>query len=82
LGAAIEAAVGVGLYQSYPEAARRMSRRERVFQPDPVNRKVYDAIYTKIYRKLYPALRQVFGEFRTIFSSMEAGDQHVAERMA
>jgi sugar (pentulose or hexulose) kinase len=72
LGAAIEAAVGAGLYQTYTEAVAQMSRREQVFLPDPGRQSVYDAIYTRIYRKLYPALGKIFTEFNHIFESPEA----------
>jgi sugar (pentulose or hexulose) kinase len=74
LGAAIEAAVGAGLYPGYAEAAAHMCRRERVFLPDPARQSVYDAIYTRVYRKLYPALGEVFSEFNHVFASLKPGE--------
>ncbi len=74
LGAAIEAAVGAGLYPSYTEAVARMSRRERIFLPESRRQSVYDAIYTRIYRKLYPALGEIFTEFNQTFENPEAGE--------
>jgi sugar (pentulose or hexulose) kinase len=74
LGAAIEAAVGAGLYPGYVEAAAHMSQRERVFLPEPGRQSVYDAIYTRIYRKLYPALGEIFSEFNHIFESPDTGE--------
>lgn len=45
LGAAILAAVGAGFYSSCEEAAAQMCQSDRVFQPDPVNYRIYDSIY-------------------------------------
>jgi sugar (pentulose or hexulose) kinase len=73
LGAAIEAAVGAGLYGSYREAVDQMCRRSRVFRPDAARQKFYDAVYTRLYQKLYPALSEVFAEFKAIFCDIGAG---------
>ncbi len=57
-GAAIAAAVGVGLLPSY-EAARRWIAVERVVAPDPELVDRYRA-YAALYRDVYPALRDIF----------------------
>jgi xylulokinase len=56
LGAAMLAAVGIGLYPSIPEAADAVYRVDRVFAPQDTHREVYDAAYAKfgeLYRRLY-----------------------------
>ncbi len=56
LGAAMLAAVGIGLYASIPEAADAVYRADCVFAPQSDHREVYDAAYAKfgdIYRRLY-----------------------------
>ncbi|HEX8026658.1 MAG TPA: FGGY-family carbohydrate kinase, partial [Candidatus Limnocylindrales bacterium] len=58
LGAAIVAAVGVGLRPDLPSAIRAMTSLERRIQPDPSTRAAYDATYAA-YRQLYPAIAPV-----------------------
>lgn len=53
LGAAILAGVGVGLYANVEEAVARTVKWDRVFQPDPSVKAVYDELYAN-WRRLYP----------------------------
>ena len=57
LGAAIAAAVGVGLHTSFSEAARRMSRTKEIIKPDLRHRKKLDQLFAS-YKALYPSLRK------------------------
>ncbi|MCL6270434.1 FGGY-family carbohydrate kinase [Sansalvadorimonas sp. 2012CJ34-2] len=66
LGAAINAAVGLGYYPDYKTAITEMTRPERVFKPDPVNTKLYNALYTEVYLDMYKRLRPLYGRIREI----------------
>ncbi|MFI4940963.1 MAG: FGGY-family carbohydrate kinase, partial [Burkholderiales bacterium] len=66
LGAAIDAAVGLGLHADFPTAVRRMTRIGRVFEPIPANRKIYDELYTRVYQKMYPCLQPLYREIQKI----------------
>jgi sugar (pentulose or hexulose) kinase len=66
LGAAIDAAVGVGLHPDFPSAVAAMTRVGEVFTPDPKNHKVYDQIYNEIYLKMYSKLQPFYKKIRRI----------------
>jgi sugar (pentulose or hexulose) kinase len=53
LGAAIDAAVGLGLYPDFASAVAAMTRVGRVFEPIAANRAIYDRLYKQVYRKMY-----------------------------
>ncbi len=59
LGAAMLAAVGVGLYDNLQDATA-MVRVRATYDPDAERVALYDALYGR-YRALYPALRPMFG---------------------
>lgn len=50
LGAAIDAAVGLGLYPDFGAAIRGMTRVGRVFEPVAANQAVYEPLYRDIAR--------------------------------
>ena len=56
LGAAIDAAVALGVHKSFPEAVARMVRVKSTFQPVTENARVYDRLFRDVYIKIYPAL--------------------------
>jgi sugar (pentulose or hexulose) kinase len=56
LGAAIDAAVALGIHKSFPEAVERMVRVKSTFQPVGENVKIYDRLFKEVYVKMYPAL--------------------------
>ena len=56
LGAAIDAAVALGIHKSFPEAVERMVRVESTFQPVDDNFRIYDRLFREVYVKMYPAL--------------------------
>jgi D-xylulose kinase len=56
LGAGIAAAVGAGWYSSFKEAAKKMTGRERLLNPDTRNYQVYQNIF-KTYRNMYHRLK-------------------------
>jgi sugar (pentulose or hexulose) kinase len=66
LGAAIDAAVGVGLHADFATAVDEMTRVGATFYPDPGNRAVYDGLYREVYLKLYRRLRPLYRRIRDI----------------
>jgi sugar (pentulose or hexulose) kinase len=56
LGAAIDAAVALGVRQSFPEAVERMVRVKSTFRPVSENVKIYDRLFREVYVRMYPAL--------------------------
>lgn len=54
LGAAIIAGYGVGIYSSISEAAKRLVKWDKVYEPNMENHKVYEEMYEP-WRKVYAA---------------------------
>ncbi len=52
LGGAMAAGVGAGVYKSISDAAKRVVVWDRVYEPDPDNKKIYDDIKVK-FEKAY-----------------------------
>jgi sugar (pentulose or hexulose) kinase len=66
LGAAIDAAGGLGLYPDFSTAIKAMTRVGRVFQPIAANQKMYDRLYHRVYRKMYARLQPMYAEIAHI----------------
>ena len=66
LGAAIDAAVGLGLHPDFETAVREMTRVGRVFEPDPAAREIYDSLYQRVYKRMYRKLKPLYDEIRDI----------------
>ena len=66
LGAAIDAAVGLGLHPDFAAAVREMTRVSGVFEPNPANRALYDGLYHRVYKQMYRQLRPLYEEIREI----------------
>ncbi len=66
LGAAIDAAVGLGLHADFREAVAAMTRVGERFEPNPATHALYDALYKRVYRQLYPHLKRFYAEIRDI----------------
>ena len=66
LGAAIDAAVGLGLHPDFGTAVREMTRPGRVFEPDPGAREVYEGLYRRVYKEMYPRLKPLYEAIREI----------------
>jgi sugar (pentulose or hexulose) kinase len=56
LGAAMDAAVGLGLYPDFAAAAQGMTRVGNVFTPIRENEKIYSDLYEQVYLKAYKRL--------------------------
>ncbi|HEX4896600.1 MAG TPA: FGGY-family carbohydrate kinase, partial [Solimonas sp.] len=66
LGAAINAAVGLGLHPDYPTAVRAMTRVGQRFEPEPAAVKLYDALYREVYQQMYAQLKPLYQRIRAI----------------
>ncbi|MGA3245999.1 MAG: FGGY family carbohydrate kinase [Bacteroidota bacterium] len=55
LGAAIAAAVGVGWYGTFKEAARKMTGMRLTIKPEKENQREYQRLYSE-YKHIYPSL--------------------------
>ncbi len=66
LGAAMDAAVGLGLHPNFKAAVAEMTRMSRTFDPRSEVRAVYEGIYQRVYRKMYHRLRPLYEEIRRI----------------
>ena len=64
LGAAMAAAVGAGLFPDFEAAAAAMVAPERLVEPDPARRGVYDDLFER-YQAAYEAVRAVTRETRS-----------------
>jgi sugar (pentulose or hexulose) kinase len=66
LGAAIDAAVGLGLHPDFESAVREMTRSGDVFEPNPQTREIYDDLYRRVYKRMYERLKPLYEEIRRI----------------
>lgn len=68
LGAAITAAVGVGLHADYESALNAMTRLGDTFTPDPsahdIYRELYEQVYLKMYGRLQPLYKSMYEDER------------------
>jgi sugar (pentulose or hexulose) kinase len=56
LGAAIDAAVALKIYDNFHEAVANMVRVKETFTPSEENAKIYDRLFNEVYKKICPVL--------------------------
>jgi len=66
LGAAIDAAVGLGYYSDFESAVREMTKIKDVFEPEPESSKIYRELFERVYLKMYDRLKPLYEEIRNI----------------
>ncbi len=66
LGAAIDAAVGLGLHGTFDAAVTAMTRAGRIFEPDPTAVSLYNDLYRRVYRRMYERLKPLYEEISRI----------------
>jgi sugar (pentulose or hexulose) kinase len=66
LGAAIDAAVGLGLHKSFKGAVDEMTRTGRCFEPDRATHRIYDQLYRRVYKQMYKKLKPLYEAIRDI----------------
>ncbi|HDQ04609.1 MAG TPA: carbohydrate kinase [Deltaproteobacteria bacterium] len=66
LGAAIDAAVGLGLHRDFEKAVKDMTRVGRYFEPNLKTHRIYDKLYNRVYKQMYNKLKPLYEEIRSI----------------
>jgi sugar (pentulose or hexulose) kinase len=66
LGAAIDAAVGLGLQPSFEAAVGEMTRLAETLDPDPARHRLYDELYRRVYRRMYDRLKPLYEDIMSI----------------
>jgi len=66
LGAAIDAAVGLGFYTDFTSAVQAMTHTGRLFEPNPVNQRQYERLYQEVYKQMYRRLQPLYEKIRDI----------------
>ena len=66
LGAAIDAAVGLGIHPSFEAAVLAMTRVVETRDPEPGAAALYDELYRRVYRRMYERLQPLYEEIRAI----------------
>jgi sugar (pentulose or hexulose) kinase len=66
LGAAMDAAVGLGLHPDFDCAIRAMTRVGRVFEPDAKTHAIYDELFQRVYKRMYSRLQPLYETIRAI----------------
>jgi len=66
LGAAIDAAVGLGLHPTFEAAVAAMTRTAETRDPDPAAHAMYEELYRRVYLRMYEQLRPMYREIRRI----------------
>lgn len=66
LGAAIDAAVGLGLHPDFKTAVREMTHVGEVYEPDRRNHNMYNLLYHDVYKKMYKRLKPLYERIREI----------------
>ena len=66
LGAAIDAAVGIGVHPDFPTAIREMTRVRDTFEPDLKTHERYDDLYYGVYKQMYKRLQPLYQVMRKV----------------
>lgn len=66
LGAAIDAAVGLGLHADFERAVADMTHKGDTFEPHPETRALYDGLFHKVYKRMYKRLKPLYEAIREI----------------
>jgi sugar (pentulose or hexulose) kinase len=65
LGAAVDAAVGIGVHPDFPTAIREMTHVRDTFEPDANAHRRYDDLYHGVYKKMYERLKPLYQFMRS-----------------
>ncbi len=66
LGAAIDVAVGLGIYPDFSLAIDHMTHIGDTFEPDLTRHKMYSDLYERVYKRMYRRLKPLYDEIREI----------------
>ncbi|MBN1798970.1 MAG: FGGY-family carbohydrate kinase [Spirochaetales bacterium] len=68
LGAAIDAAVGLGCFSTFEQAIKDMTYTEKTYEPDADHVDIYNELYHKVYKHIYARLKPYYQMIREITS--------------
>ena len=66
LGAAMAAAVGLGIYADFNQAMQQMTRVSQRFTPQPEASQTYNRLYQEVYLNMYTQLQPLYKSIREI----------------
>ncbi len=66
LGAAIDAAVGTGIYATFEEAVAAMVRQGKTFMPNPQSHRVYTQLFHEVYKKSFNIMKPIYRKIAQI----------------
>ncbi len=66
LGAAMDAAVGLGLHPNFETAVAEMSHQGDTFEPNPETRALYDGLFHRVYKRMYQRLKPLYEAIQEI----------------
>jgi sugar (pentulose or hexulose) kinase len=66
LGAAINAAVGLGYFENYQQATKAMTHIHQTFTPIADNVVLYEQLYSQVYLKMYQQLKPIYKKIKQI----------------
>ena len=66
LGAAMDAAVGTGMYATFEEAVAAMVRKGKTFMPDAQNHRIYAELFNDVYKKSFNTLDPIYRKIAKI----------------
>ena len=66
LGAAMIAAVGLGLHADYASAVAAMAHMGDRFEPEPQHAHTYEQLYRRVYCRMYKRLQPLYRDIRAI----------------
>jgi sugar (pentulose or hexulose) kinase len=66
LGAAIDAAVGTGMYATFDEAVASMVRKGKTFDPNPQTHRIYSQLFKEVYKKSFDTMDPMYRKIAKI----------------
>lgn len=60
LGAAMDAAVGTGMYDTFEEAVAAMVSKGKTFEPNPLHHRIYTQLFNDVYKKSARNLEPIY----------------------
>ena len=66
LGAAIDAAVGLGIHRDFESAVKEMTGIRDVFLPIKGNRDIYKELFEQVYLGMYKKMKPLYESIRRI----------------
>ena len=60
LGAAMDAAVGTGMFSNFEEAVAAMVKKGKTFMPNPQNHRIYTELFHDVYKKLFTNMEPMY----------------------